>query len=343
MCKKTQKATFAEVKTTFFIIMVSRRLLRIKILKALYSHFKCGDKTISGSEKELFISIEKTYDLYHYLLQLVVEVANFAQARIENGKQKFRPTPEEKNPNTKFIDNQVVALLRSNEQLAKRLHQNNLSWEIHPELIKKLYNNLIASTYYKAYMADANRSFEDDREQVASFFTNEIEDFDDIYQIVEDKDIYWIDEVEFVLGMIVKTVKRFREGQASYAGLLPLFKEEADVDFTKRLFRKATVNNVKYREYVDEYTKNWDVERIADIDILILVEALAEFIEFKDIPVNITLNEYIDLAKFYSTANSGTFINGVLDKMVKDLTEKGVIVKEGLGLINPLSIIENES
>ena len=125
--------------------MVSRRLLRIKVLKALYGHFKGGDKTISGSEKELFLSIEKTYDLYHFLMQLFVEVADFAQNRIEIGKQKFRPTPEEKKPNTKFVDNKVVDILRKNEQLAKRLYQNKLSWECYPELVKKLYTRLVSS------------------------------------------------------------------------------------------------------------------------------------------------------------------------------------------------------
>lgn len=322
--------------------MVSRRLLRIKILKALYGHFKGGDKTISGSEKELFLSIEKTYDLYHFLLQLLTEVADFAQNRIDVGKQKFRPTPEERNPNTKFVDNKVVAIVRNNEQLAKRLYQNKLSWECYPELIKKLYNKLVSSSYYADYMADKNSSFEQDRALIVAFFTSELEDFDDLYQIVEDQSIFWIDEIEFTLGMIIKTLSRFREDQPSYKALLPLYKDESDVDFTKRLFRKSVVNSTQYRETVDEYTKNWDVDRIAYMDILILTEAIAELIEFKDIPVNITMNEYIDIAKFYSTPNSSVFINGVLDKIVKDLVEKKVIVKEGLGLVDPLSIISSE-
>lgn len=322
--------------------MVSRRLLRIKILKALYSHFKSGDKTISGSEKDLFLSIEKTYDLYHYLMKLFVEVADFAQNRIEIGRQKHRPTPEELNPNTKFIDSKVVAILRNNEQLNKRLNQNKLSWESNPDLIKKLYNSLTTSQYYADYMADSTRSFEQDRAFAVEFFTNEIEDFEDLYQNLEDQSIYWVDEVEFVLGMIIKTLKKFKEDQPTYKGLLPLYKDESDVDFTKRLFRKATVNHVQYRAFVDEYTKNWDVERIAYMDILILIEAIAELLEFKDIPVNITMNEFIDISKYYSTENSSTFINGVLDKIVKDLTEKGVIVKVGLGLIDPLSIISEE-
>ncbi len=322
--------------------MVSRRLLRIKILKALYGHFKSGDKTISGSEKDLFLSIEKTYDLYHYLMKLFVEVADFAQNRIEIGRLKHRPTPEEQNPNTKFIDSKIVAILRSNEQLNKRLNQNKLSWESNPELIKKLYNSMASSQYYADYMAESTRSFEQDRAFAVEFFTLEIEDFEDLYQNLEDQSIYWVDEIEFVLGMIIKTLKKFKEDQPTYKGLLPLYKDESDVDFTKRLFRKATVNHVQYREFVDEYTKNWDVERIAYMDILILIEAIAELLEFKDIPVNITMNEFIDISKYYSTANSSTFINGVLDKIVKDLTEKGVILKVGLGLIDPLSIISEE-
>lgn len=322
--------------------MVSRRLLRIKILKALYGHFKSGDKTINASEKELFISIEKTYDLYHYMLQLLVDVADYAQSRIDIGKQKYLPSPEEKNPNTKFVDNQIIALLRKNEQLRKRLHQNSLSWSENPELIKKLYQNLLSKSYYKAYMADPKRSFMQDQSFVVDFFLNEIEDFEDLYQILEDQSIYWVDDVEFELGMIIKTVKKFTEDQPTYASLMPLYKDNADYEFTKRLFRKATVNHLEYRQIVDEYTSNWDVERIAYMDILIMIEAIAEMIEFKEMPIKISMNEYIELSKLFSTPNSSTFVNGVLDKVVKTLTESGVIVKEGLGLIESQVEVQEE-
>lgn len=315
--------------------MVSRRLLRIKILKALYGHFKSGDKTINASEKELFQSIEKTYDLYHYIMQLLVEVADYAQSRIDIGKQKYLPSPEEKNPNTKFVDNIIIGQLRRNEQLNKRLHQNSLSWENNPELVKKLYMNMLSKPYYKAYMADSSRSFEQDQAFALEFFWNEIEDFEDLYQILEDQSIYWIDDVEFELGMIIKTIKKFKEDQPSYASLMPLYKDNADYEFTKRLFRKATVNHLEYRQIVDEYTSNWDVDRIAYMDILIMIEAIAEMIEFKEMPIKISMNEFIELSKLFSTPNSSTFVNGVLDKVVKSLTEKGIIVKEGLGLVEP--------
>jgi N utilization substance protein B len=315
--------------------MVSRRLLRIKILKALYGHFKSGDKTINASEKELFQSIEKTYDLYHYIMQLLVEVADYAQSRIDIGKQKYLPSPEEKNPNTKFVDNIIIGQLRRNEQLNKRLHQNSLSWENNPELVKKLYMNMLSKPYYKVYMADSSRSFEQDQAFALEFFWNEIEDFEDLYQILEDQSIYWIDDVEFELGMIIKTIKKFKEDQPSYASLMPLYKDNADYEFTKRLFRKATVNHLEYRQIVDEYTSNWDVDRIAYMDILIMIEAIAEMIEFKEMPIKISMNEFIELSKLFSTPNSSTFVNGVLDKVVKSLTEKGIIVKEGLGLVEP--------
>lgn len=322
--------------------MVSRRLLRIKILKALYGHFKSGDKTINASEKELFLSIEKTYDLYHYLLQLLVEVADYAQTRIDIGKQKYLPTPEEKNPNTKFVENQIVSILRNNEQLRKRLHQNSLSWEPHPELIKKLYSNLIASKYYKAYMSDKSRGFDKDMALAVDFFLNELEDFEDLYQILEEQSIYWLDDIEFEIGMAIKTVKRFKDGQPTYASLMPLYKDEADYDFTKRLFRKATVNHLEYRKIVDEFTSNWDVERIAYMDILIMIEAIAEMVDFKEIPIKISMNEYIELSKFFSTPNSSTFVNGVLDKVVKSLSDSGVIRKEGMGLVDPQILLQEE-
>ena len=322
--------------------MVSRRLVRIKIIKALYSHFNCGDKTISASEKDLLLSIEKTYDLYHYLMQLLVEVADYAQNRIDIGKQKYRPSPEEKNPNTKFVDNAIVSILRNNEALNKRLHQNKLSWKDNPELIKRIYNNLISKDYYKSYMDAANRSFKQDQEFALEFFAEEMEDFEDLYEILEANNIFWVDDVEFVLGMILRTIKRFKEGQHTYASLLPLYKDEADYEFTKKLFRKAAVNHVEYRKLIDENTANWDIDRIAYMDTILLITAIAELIEFRDLPIKVSMNEYIELSKFYSTPSSNTFINGVLDKVVKELSDKNIIVKEGLGLLDSQSNVSED-
>ncbi|WP_321343868.1 transcription antitermination factor NusB [uncultured Draconibacterium sp.] len=313
--------------------MISRRIIRTKVLQVLYAYYSTDEKSINNTEKELFFCIHKAYDLYHYLLALVPEIAHYAEGRIEIRRNKHQPTHEDLNPNTKFITNQVIQQLRINNKLNTYVDQKKLSWKDHPELIKELYLMMIESDIYEEYMADKNRSYLNDRKFIEKLFNKIILISEDLYMVLEEQSIYWNDDVEFVISMISKTLRRFNELSDSEQSLMPMFKDQEDRDFTKDLLRKSIINHDELRELIKEHSRNWDVERIAFMDILIMQLAITEFLYFPTIPTKVSLNEYIELSKFYSTEKSRNFINGILDKTLKDLKRTEKISKEGRGLI----------
>jgi N utilization substance protein B len=313
--------------------MISRRILRIKILQLLYAYFQNAETSLDKFEKELFFSIRKTFDLYHYLLLLIVELADYAAARIEIARQKKIPTREDLNPNTKFIDNAVIHQIRMNRQLNRYLQSTKLSWLNSPELIKKLHNRIRMTQFFKDYMEDVNRDYEKDKKLIIDIYINEIVNFDQIYQTLEEQSIFWNDELEFVVSMIAKTIKGFRENDLEDAQLMQLFKNEEDQEFVKNLFRKVILHKEENQQLIESFTENWDIERIAFMDFLIMEMAITEAVEFPSIPTRVTINEYLEIAKYYSTEKSSVFINGLLDKIFKHLKEKKKIVKTGRGLI----------
>lgn len=302
-------------------------------MQVLYAYYTSEDKSLNNAEKELFFCIRKTYDLYHYLLALVIEITDFAEQRIEIKRNKHQPTYEDLHPNTKFISNQVIQQLRENRSLHTYIEQQKLTWVNYPELIKELYLFLIESDFYKAYMADKNRSFFDDRKFIEKVFTNIILLAENLYEALEEMSIYWNDDVEFTVSMISKTLKKFNPHSGSDQKLLPMFKDQDDREFAKDLLRKSIINHDELRELIKEHSRNWDLDRIAFMDILIMQLAATEFIYFPTIPTKVSLNEYIELSKYYSTEKSRNFINGILDKTLKDLKKSGKINKAGRGLI----------
>ncbi|WP_372773424.1 transcription antitermination factor NusB [Mangrovibacterium sp.] len=313
--------------------MISRRIIRIKVLQVLYAHYSSTEKSINNSEKELFFSIQKTYDLYHHLFQLVVEIADHANSIIELRKKKHFPTADDLNPNTRFVGNQFIQQIRNNKALLKQLEQSKLSWSNEPELIKKLYTSLINSDFYAEYMTKGDRNYQDDKKVIELLFAEIILQSEELNSILEEESIYWNDDIDFVVSMIIKTIKKFKEFSNENSSLMPMFKDEEDSDFVKSLFRKCVLNHDDLTKVVGQYTENWDVERIAFIDNLIMEMAIAEFLHFPSIPTKVTLNEYIELSKYYSTQKSRNFINGILDKAVKAMKKENLIVKAGRGLI----------
>lgn len=313
--------------------MISRRIIRTKVLQVLYAYYSNEEKSLNNAEKELFFGLKKTYDLYHYLFALIIEIADYAEQRIEIKKNKHQPTYEDLHPNTKFISNQVIQQLRENRSLHAYLNQQKLSWVNHPELIKELYLFLTESDFYKEYMADKNRSYFDDRKFVDKIFNHIILIAEDLYEALEEMSIYWNDDVEFTVSMISKTLKKFNPHSGSDQNLLPMFKDQDDRDFAKELLRKSIINHDELLELIKEHSKNWDLDRIAFMDILIMQLAATEFLYFPSIPTKVSLNEYIELSKYYSTEKSRNFINGILDKTLKDLKNSGKIIKTGRGLI----------
>ncbi len=313
--------------------MISRRILRIKALQILYAYYKCPDPSINKSEKELFHSIDKTYELYHYLILLLIDIADYANNRIEIARQKNIPSGDDLHPNIKFVSNKIISQFRSSIELNKYLNNNKLSWVNHPELIKKLYNKIRISDYFIKYMEDPDDSYENDKEILYKIYTDDIAAFDELYVVLEEQSIYWNDEVEFVIGIILKTIKGFKESDGEYIRLFPLFKNSDDSDFVKRLIRKAILHQDEYLELIKKYTQNWEIDRIAFMDIMILQLAITEVVEFTSIPTKVTFNEYLEIAKYYSTNKSSVFINGVLDKIIKYLKDNDKILKQGRGLV----------
>ncbi|WP_163711187.1 transcription antitermination factor NusB [Mangrovibacterium lignilyticum] len=313
--------------------MISRRIIRIKVLQVLYAHYTSPEKSINGTEKELFFSIQKTFDLYHYLLQLVVEIADHANSIIELRKKKHFPTAEDLNPNTRFVNNQVIFQIRHNKALLKQLEQSKLSWSNEPELVKKLYTELINADFYAEYMTKPERNYQDDKKVLELLMAEIILQSEDLSSILEEESIYWNDDLDFVVSMIIKTIKKFKDYSNENSALMPMFKDEEDSDFVKNLFRKCVLNHDDLGKVVEQHTENWDVERIAFIDKLIMEMAIAEFLHFTSIPTKVTLNEYIELSKYYSTQKSRNFINGILDKALKALKKDNLVLKAGRGLI----------
>ena len=312
--------------------MISRRMLRIKVVKALYAHMKSDADSLMASEKMLVTSIDKTYDLYFLLMSLVVEMAQYAEQRQEAAKNKKLPTYEDLNPNRKFVDNAVIRLLAQSDSVNDYLASRKLSWAKYPELVKALYTQLEQSDYFKKYMTSQESSFREDLALITEFYTRELEESEILESALDEMSILWNDDLGFALIMVTRTLSNMRASHTDVK-VLPKFKSIEDLDFARELFAKAAVNFDNYQEEIDKYTRNWDVERIAFMDNLIMATAVAELVTFPSIPVKVTLDEYIEIAKYYSTHGSSTFINGILDKIVASFTEEGKINKSGRGLI----------
>lgn len=313
--------------------MISRRLLRIKALMALYALNRREDNDLVKAESELTFSIAKTYDLYHYLLLLVLEINDIAAERIEQALQKKMPTPEDLNPNRKFVDNPVVLQLRNNQSYNKYISSSKLSWVNFTHVPRALYNKMLTWEVYAGYMTSDDNSYMSHRRFVISLITELFYESEDLLNCLEEQSIYWNDDIDYVLVMVEKTLKKFKAESGEKAQLMPLFKNKEDEDFVKLLFRKAVINSKQCSELIDNNTTNWEVERIALMDILVMQLAITEVLEFPEIPVKVTLNEYIEIAKYYCTPKSSTFVNGILDNIVKEIREKGLFRKYGRGLV----------
>jgi len=314
--------------------MISRRLLRIKILHILYAYFSNSDPSINKYEKELFYSIDKSYDLYHYLLLLLIEIKKEAEEKIDISRQKRVPTYEDLNPNSRLVENKIINAIWNNDAFTNYLTKNKINWVNYPELGKRLFRDLQKTEFYQSYMNKKEVSFNDDKKFVLDFYEQIVANHELLYQSLEEKSIYWNDDVEFIISMVIKTIQKMKHEQGTNSNLLPLFKNEDDHNFTKQLFRKSVLNHKEYRDLIEKHLKNWDIDRIAFIDIVIMIMAIAEVVEFPSIPIKVTMNEYIELAKFYSTSKSNIFVNGILDKIFQQLIEEKKIQKTGRGLID---------
>lgn len=305
--------------------MVNRILIRIKVVQIVYSFLK-SDKDINATEKELFLSLDKAYDLYHYLMLLMIELTDLQRRKQESAKAKYLPTSSELNPETRFVENRFITALRNDPQFVAYTSQQKLSWVNEANFVKKILEEILASDYYANYMSAEESSFESDRHFWYLVFKNIIAPNETLNEVLEDQSLYWNDDLETIATFVLKTMKRFEENPKGDQ-LLPQFRSEDDIDFARQLFRKSILEADRFEALIGENSKNWDLERIAFMDIVIMIVALAEITTFPLIPVKVSLNEYIEIAKAYSTQRSGRFINGILDGVIANLKKQGLITK----------------
>lgn len=307
--------------------MINRVLIRSKVLQMVYAFYQKENTNLRDMEKEFIESLEKSYELYHYLLLLMNDITYYAEKRIDQKRNKYLPTEEDINPNTRFIDNRFVAQLRENHALDHYVSAHKLSWEYHEQLIKTLFEQISTSPAYIEYMQADSCDYEADKEVWRKIFKQTLNNGSDLAEALEEDCIYWNDDLDIVITFVIKTIKRFEQAKGADQELLPMFKDNDDKLFALKLFRAAIQNGEEYRQMITSSVKNWELERLAMMDLIILQIALAEILEVEEIPLNVSFNEYIDLAKVFSTEKSGTFINGTLDHLVQQLKKDNKLFK----------------
>lgn len=307
--------------------MINRILIRIKIIQIVYSYYLNTKRDLSTVEKELFFSMGKAYELYNLLLLLPVEVTELQKRKLDAAKHKLLPTEKDLAPNTKFIDNKFVAQLAENNQLRKFVASEKITWINDLDYVKRLSDTILSSSLYEDYMNAADDSYEADREFWRKAFKTYICNNEDLDQVLEDNSVYWNDDADIVSTFVLKTIKRFDQKEGCEQELLPMFKDNDDIQFAKELLHRTILNKEEYNELIQKQAKNWEFERIAFMDLIIMQAALAELTGFPTIPINVTLNEYIEIAKQYSTEKSGTFINGILDGIIATLKKEKKLLK----------------
>jgi len=308
---------------------------------ALYAFNRREDENLAQAETELMFSIGKSYDLYHYLLLLVIELADIANEKIDQALMKRMPSHADLNPKRKFIDNRVITQLRKNIEFKNYISSKKLSWINNSHIPRLLYNKMIVWEAYEEYMQADNDNYISDKKYIIRLITELFLNSEDLNSNLEEQSIYWNDDMEYISSMVEKTLKKFKSDSGEKTQLMPLFKNAEDEEFVKVLFRKAIVHKDKCSELIDKNTTNWEVDRIALMDILVMQLAITEILEFPEIPVKVTLNEYIEIAKYYCTSKSSTFVNGILDNIVKEIRDGGLFNKFGRGLVGESITDEN--
>ena len=313
--------------------MLTRRHIRLKIMQIIYA-LKISDfEYTKETEKKLLESIDSLYNLYLILISLLIEILNRAQAKYLISKKKLLSDQNNIYDNKKFIKNQLLNLLKSDHLFNQEINKRNLNlWDLDFKYIDLIYEKLIKSELFSDYIKSDEISFKNDRDFVAKFYKNIIATNDKLYSFLEDRNINWIDDFPLINTSILKLINKSKETNSKTYFLPKLYKDNQDKIFAKDLLKKTLKNYNYYNKEISKKTKNWDADRIARLDYVMLNMALCELIEFKTIPIKVTLNEYIEISKEYSTPKSNVFINGILDSIAKDFIKSGKIIKEGRGL-----------
>lgn len=310
--------------------MLSRRLIRIKTFKVLFSYEFSETGVVDDAQKELYTSFEECRKLYYFLFNICFPIVRIAGDRIEALKNKFHPTQQEANPNYKFVNNSFVEFLGNEKEFCKICEKQGLSWAEYDVFLKRLYNSIASSEYYQEYMNSEESSFAQDCQLFKRIFEEEFEDNEMLEKILEEKSIYWTDDLSYVLNLIIWALDNISKTRKfNYPDL---FIKEDDEDYAVRLLRAAILNYDDYMKLITENLANWDSDRLVSTDADLIVLGLAEAVTFPEIPLKVTINEYVEISKYYSTPNSRIFVNGLLDKLIQQKLKSGEIVKTGRGL-----------
>ncbi|MBQ4547970.1 MAG: transcription antitermination factor NusB [Bacteroidales bacterium] len=319
--------------------MINRRFLRVKVLQAVYAYLGSGEDVVENGVKHLLESIDKMKDLFVWQLSFLVETKRFAENRIEENKRKNFPTQEDLHPNMRYVENRVLNALENNRDLRKEEERLKINWADHQDIVRNYYNMMRNTQEYNDYMSNSVNNFEQDKKFIVKMINEYFADLEVLQDFYEEKSIFFVDDYHLVSSMLVKF---FSDIKASFneTSLLPtIYKTEKDAvnedkEFVKNLFRQVLKHDDEYGKLVGANTSNWEKERVCVMDMIILKLALTEFLCFPYIPVKVTMNEYIEISKYFSTPKSKIFVNGILDRILKKLTEENAIVKKGIGLLD---------
>ena len=312
--------------------MISRRLVRIKAFKCLFAYEGSGADNLAAAEKDLIQSCEKVRDLYYFLLNIASSIVEVASERIAVGLRKFHPTEQEANPNMKFVRNRYAKMLEDDPEFGRYCQRKGLVWGEYDPFVKRVYNSMITKDYYINYMNSGKDSFEEDCDLVSCIFQDEFEDNEELLSILEDLSLYWIDDVAYALNAIIAGIEVSKRKKTVFHPAV--FQKEDDKEFALRLLDEAIIHYDEYRDYVASKLSNWKIERLVPADTTLIVLGIAEASNFPTIPVKVTINEYVEISKYYSTPNSRVFVNGMLDMAIQEKLASGEIVKRGRGLLD---------
>ncbi len=315
-------------------MMLNRRHIRVKVMQTIYAFKGSESDDLSKDEKFLLFSINNMYNLYLLLISLLLEVQKKAEQNIEKKQKKHLATSEDKNPNRKFVNNQVFQLIRDNEELKDVLKNNKaINWDLDSEYVDIIFKAIIKSDLYIDYMKTRTSDFKEDKDFFVDIFKDVIAPNDKLYEYIEDKNLTWLDDLPTVNTTILKLLRKLKPNSSNTHFKPKLYKDIEDKEFAIKLFRKTILNKSAINKEISQKTKNWDADRIANLDFVLLQMGICELLHFSSIPVKVTINEYLEIAKEYSTPKSSIFINGILDKLIKEYKTSGTLNKIGRGLM----------
>ena len=311
------------------MIMINRELIRLKVVQLVYAFYQNDGKTLDVAEKELKFSLSKAYELYKYLLTILVDLKAYGERRAESSAARAERLGTKiggLSPDRQFADNKFLVQLADNKALGE-YREKKQEWPEEPAFVKTLYTTMIESELYQNYLTKEDFSYEADRELIRKLYKTYVCNNEDFDSLLEEHSLYWNDDKEIVDSFVMKTIKRFKEDSTAEQELLPDYAAVEDKNFAGTLFVETLKRAQEVRQLIRENSKNWEFNRLAFMDVIIMQIALAEILTFPQIPLSVTFNEYLDIAKIYSTPKSAGYINGLLDHVVKSLKKKGELMK----------------